>query len=63
VKEVVIAIAIVTVQILVYRWIVIRMPVLRDHPMYTGEHLAMILLPLYSSPIVQAGCFLTKLMK
>ncbi len=37
-KEVVIVIAVVTIEILVYRWIVIRMPILRDHPEYEGEH-------------------------
>ncbi len=37
-KEVLIAIAIVTIQILVYRWIVTRMPVLREHPGFKGQH-------------------------
>jgi len=37
-KEVVIVIAVVTIEILVYRWIVTRMPILRDHPEYEGEH-------------------------
>ena len=37
-KEVLIVIAVVTIQILVYRWIVTRMPVLREHPKYKGEH-------------------------
>jgi len=36
-KEVVIVIAVVTIEILVYRWIVTRMPILREHPEY-GEH-------------------------
>jgi hypothetical protein len=30
-------ITIVTIHILVYRWIVTRMPVLREHPMYKGK--------------------------
>lgn len=37
-KEFVIVIAIVSIQILVYRWIVTRMPILREHPGYGGEH-------------------------
>ena len=37
-KEVAIAIAVVTIQVLIYRWIVTRMPVLREHPEYIGEH-------------------------
>jgi len=37
-KEFLIVIAIIAVQILVYRWIVHRMPVLREHPEYKGEH-------------------------
>lgn len=37
-KEVAIVIAIVTIQILLYRWIVTRMPVLREHPKYRGEN-------------------------
>ncbi len=37
-KEVLIVIAIATIHILVYRWIVTRMPVLREHPAYKGEH-------------------------
>jgi Ni/Fe-hydrogenase subunit HybB-like protein len=37
-KEVLIVIAVVTIQVLVYRWIVTRMPVLREHPKYKGEH-------------------------
>lgn len=36
-KEVVIVVAIVTIEILVYRWIVNRMPVLRPHPDYIGD--------------------------
>ena len=36
-KEVLIVITIVTIHILVYRWIVTRMPVLREHPMYKGN--------------------------
>jgi len=39
-KEFLILLAIVTIQILVYRWIVNRMPVLREHPEYKGEHAA-----------------------
>jgi len=37
-KEFLIVIAIIAIQILVYRWIVNRMPVLREHPEYKGEH-------------------------
>ncbi len=37
-REFLIVIAIVTIQIMVYRWIVNRMPVLREHPEYKGEH-------------------------
>ena len=37
-KEFLIIIAVVTVQIMVYRWIVNRMPVLREHREYKGEH-------------------------
>jgi len=37
-KEFVIVIAIIAIQVLVYRWIVNRMPVLREHPEYKGEH-------------------------
>ncbi len=37
-KEFLIVIAIVTIQVLVYRWIVNRMPVLREHPEYKGEY-------------------------
>ena len=36
-KEVAIAIAVVTIQVLIYRWIVTRMPVLREHPEYKGK--------------------------
>jgi len=36
-REFVIILAVVTVQVLVYRWIVTRMPVLREHPDYKGE--------------------------
>ena len=37
-KEFVIVVGIVAIQLLVYRWIVNRMPVLREHPEYKGEH-------------------------
>lgn len=37
-REFLIIIAVITVQILVYRWIVNRMPVLREHPEYKGKH-------------------------
>jgi Ni/Fe-hydrogenase subunit HybB-like protein len=37
-KEATIAIAVVTIQVLIYRWIVTRMPVLREHPEFKGEH-------------------------
>lgn len=37
-KEFVIVITVVTIQVLVYRWIVNRMPVLREHPRYKGEY-------------------------
>ena len=37
-KEFLIILGIVTIQILVYRGIVTRMPVLREHPEYKGEH-------------------------
>ncbi len=37
-KEFVIVVGIVTIQLLVYRWIVSRMPVLREHPEYKGEY-------------------------
>jgi len=36
-KEVLIVIAVVIIEILVYRWIVNRLPVLRDHPDYAGD--------------------------
>lgn len=36
-KEVAIAIAVVTIQVLIYRWIVTRMPVLREHPQFNGK--------------------------
>lgn len=37
-KELILVITIVTVEILVYRWIVNRMPVHREHPDYRGAH-------------------------
>jgi len=37
-KEFVIVIAVIAIQVLVYKWIVHRMPVLREHPEYKGEH-------------------------
>ena len=37
-QEVVIVLAITTIAILTYRWIVIRMPVLREHPEYQRSH-------------------------
>lgn len=37
-KEFMIMLAVVTIQILVYRWIVVRMPVLRDYPEHKGEN-------------------------
>jgi len=37
-KEFLIVIAIITIQVLVYKWIVNRMPVLRKHPEYKVEH-------------------------
>ena len=37
-KEFVIVVGIVAIQVLVYRWIVNRMPVLREHPEYKDEH-------------------------
>ena len=37
-KEFLIVIGVITIEILVYRWIVNRMPVLREHPDYKGEH-------------------------
>ena len=36
-KEVLVVIAVVIIEILVYRWIVNRMPVLRQHPDYIGD--------------------------
>ncbi|MFC1942897.1 NrfD/PsrC family molybdoenzyme membrane anchor subunit [Chloroflexota bacterium] len=36
-REFLIVIAVITIEILVYRWIVNRMPVLREHPDYQGE--------------------------
>jgi Ni/Fe-hydrogenase subunit HybB-like protein len=36
-KEVLIVIALITIHILVYRWIVTRMPVLREHPKFKGK--------------------------
>lgn len=36
-KEIVVVIAIVIIQVLTYRWIVNRMPVLRTHPDHVGE--------------------------
>jgi hypothetical protein len=36
-KEAVVVAAVVTIEILVYRWIVNRMPVLRQHPDYIGD--------------------------
>jgi len=37
-KEFVIVVGIVAIQVLVYRWIVTRMPVLREHPEFKGEY-------------------------
>jgi Ni/Fe-hydrogenase subunit HybB-like protein len=37
-KELILVMTIVTVEILVYRWIVNRMPVHREHPDYRGAH-------------------------
>ena len=37
-KEFIVVITIITVEVLAYRWIVSRMPVLREHPDYKGEH-------------------------
>ncbi|KCZ70602.1 polysulfide reductase [Candidatus Methanoperedens nitroreducens] len=37
-KEAVVVVAVVTIEILVYRWIVNRMPVLRQHPDYMDDH-------------------------
>ena len=36
-KEVIVVIAVLTIEVLVYRWIVNRMPVLRQHPDFIGE--------------------------
>lgn len=36
-KEVIVVLAVITIEILVYRWIVNRMPVLRQHPDYTMD--------------------------
>lgn len=36
-KELIVVAAVVIIEILVYRWIVNRMPVLRQHPDYTGD--------------------------
>jgi len=36
-KEIIVLVAIIIIQILVYRWIVNRMPVLRTHPDYVEE--------------------------
>lgn len=39
-KEVIVVVSVLTMEVLVYRWIVNRMPVLRQHPDYMGdEHL------------------------
>ncbi len=37
-KELILVITIITVEILIYRWIVNRMPVHREHPDYRGMH-------------------------
>jgi hypothetical protein len=37
-KELILVVTIITFEILVYRWIVNRMPVHRDHPDYGGAH-------------------------
>ena len=37
-REFVIILAVVMIQVLLYRWIVTRMPVLREHREYKGEH-------------------------
>lgn len=37
-KEFLIVIAIITIEVLLYRWIVTRMPVLREHPRYESEY-------------------------
>jgi Ni/Fe-hydrogenase subunit HybB-like protein len=36
-KEVLVVISVIIIQVLVYRWIVNRMPVLRDHPDYPND--------------------------
>lgn len=36
-REFLIVIAVITIQILVYRWIVNRMPVLREHPDFSDD--------------------------
>ncbi len=36
-KEVIVVIAVLTIEVLVYRWVVNRMPVLRQHPDYLGD--------------------------
>jgi len=38
IKELIIAISIITIEILAYRWIVNRMPVHQEHPAYREEH-------------------------
>jgi hypothetical protein len=37
-KEFIVILAVVAIEIIVYRWIVNRMPVLADHPDYPEEH-------------------------
>ena len=37
-KEAVIVVAIVSIELVVYRWIINRMPVHRSHPDYPDEH-------------------------
>jgi Ni/Fe-hydrogenase subunit HybB-like protein len=37
-KEFIIIVTVVTIEILVYRWIVTRLPVHREHPKYKGAH-------------------------
>jgi len=37
-KEIIVVASIVTIEIVVYRWIVNRMPVHREHPRYRGSH-------------------------
>jgi hypothetical protein len=36
--EIVTSITIITIGVLTFRWIVNRMPVLREHPDYAGTH-------------------------